>query len=510
VAIIHFIQKKQKMLENLVQVLQQDYAQRALLASAMVGIMCGLLGCFIVLRNMSLIGDALSHAILPGVVVAFMVVGYNVMGFFIGSVIAGLLAAVLITWIQRNVKTREDAVIGIVFTSMFATGVMGISWLTRQQGVHLDLKDFLFGNILGISNQDLWLTFLVMLFCIICIIAFYRYFFITTFGSVVANTLGISSSTIHYFLMLLLSFSVVASLQSVGVILVVAMLITPASAAYLLTQRLKIMLVISAGIGVFAAISGLLIAIIFETTPGPAMTLMATFAYLMAILFSPQKGLVSKWLKQYRMKQKVEAEDVLKQSIKLLEISALNLSNLKEKLQISNFKLKSILNRLQKEQMITISDNFITLTEKGHAKGYDLVRAHRLWETFLVNEMGLNTEQIHDDAEKFEHLLPDSLLQEVERKLGYPQLDPHGSPIPRKPAKDTTTLSLLKAGESAVINAYQFNQVIIKDLWELGLHPNLVFSILKIESGMFLIQIEEREVSLHLNVAEKVSVEKII
>lgn len=498
------------MLENLIQVLHQDYAQRALLASAMVGIMCGLLGCFIVLRNMSLIGDALSHAILPGVVVAFMLVGYNVMGFFIGSVIAGLLAAVLITWIQRNVKTREDAVIGIVFTSMFAMGVMGISWLTRQQGVHLDLKDFLFGNILGISNQDLWLTFLVMLFSIICIISFYRYFFITTFGSVVANTLGISSSTIHYFLMLLLSFSVVASLQSVGVILVVAMLITPASAAYLLTQRLKIMLIISASIGVFAAISGLFIAIIFETTPGPAMTLMATFAYLMAILFSPQKGLLSKWLKQYRMKQKVEAEDVLKQSVKLLEISSLNIKNLKEKLNISSFKLNAILNRLQNEQMITVSDNFITLTEKGQAKGYDLVRAHRLWETFLVNEMGLNTEQIHEDAEKYEHLLPDSLLQEVERKLGYPQLDPHGSPIPRKPAKDTTTLALLKVGEAAVVNAYQFNQMIIKDLWQLGIHPNLVFSVTKIAQEMVFILIEDKETCLPLSVAEKVSVEKII
>ncbi|MCL4153417.1 UNVERIFIED_CONTAM: hypothetical protein GTU68_045229, partial [Idotea baltica] len=259
----------------------------------MVGIMCGVLGCFIVLRNMSLIGDALSHAILPGVVAGFLVAGYSVIGFFTGSVLAGLLAAVLITWIQRNVKTQEDAAIGIVFTSMFAIGVMGISWLTRQEGVHLDLKDFLFGNVLGISDQDLWMTFMVLCFTLVCVVAFYRFFFITTFESVVAQTIGISVSTVHYFLMLLLSFAVVASLQSVGVILVVAMLITPASTAYLLTYRMNRMVIIAGIVGFFSTTIGLLLAIVFETTPGPAMTVTATVLYLLAVLFSPKKGLIN-------------------------------------------------------------------------------------------------------------------------------------------------------------------------------------------------------------------------
>lgn len=284
-------------MEQLFVILQEEYALRALAASAMVGIVCGVLGCFLVLRNMALVGDALSHAILPGVVVGFWIMGHNVIGLFTGSVIAGLIAAVLITWIQRNVKTKEDAAIGIVFTTMFAAGVVGISWITRQQGVHLDLKDFLFGNILGISDNDLILTFLVMIFTLFCIIALYRYFFITTFGSVVANTLGISGSTMHYFLMLLLSFAVVASLQSVGVILVVAMLITPASTAFLLTHSLKWMLVIATITGLVSAISGLLLAIVWQTTPGPVMTLCATFLYLLAVFFSPSKGLVIKYIR---------------------------------------------------------------------------------------------------------------------------------------------------------------------------------------------------------------------
>ena len=281
-------------------VLQEDYALRALAASAMVGILCGVLGCFLVLRNMALVGDALSHAILPGVVGGFWIMGHNVIGLFVGSVVAGLIAAVMITWIQRNVKTKEDAAIGIVFTAMFALGVVGISWITRQQGVHLDLKDFLFGNILGISDNDLILTLLVLVFTLICVITLYRYFFITTFGSVVANTLGISGSTMHYFLMLLLSFAVVASLQSVGVILVVAMLITPASTALLLTQRLKWMLVIAAVVGLVSAISGLILAIIWQTTPGPVMTLVATFLYILAVFFSPSKGIITNKIKKRR------------------------------------------------------------------------------------------------------------------------------------------------------------------------------------------------------------------
>jgi ABC-type Mn2+/Zn2+ transport system permease subunit len=125
-------------MENLFSILQQEWAIRALLASSMVGLMCGMLGCFIVLRNMALIGDALAHAILPGVVVAFVVVGYSTIGFFAGSVVAGLLSAAGITWIQHHVKTKNDAAIGIVFTSMFALGVIGISSVSRE-GVHLDL-----------------------------------------------------------------------------------------------------------------------------------------------------------------------------------------------------------------------------------------------------------------------------------------------------------------------------------------------------------------------------------
>ena len=146
---------------SLLDYLEQPYFQRALLAAVMAGIACALLGCFMVLRNMALIGDALSHAILPGVVVGFMIAGHSLLAFFVGSVGAGLLAAVLIAWLQNRGGARNDAAIGIVFSAMFALGVIGISTLTRREGVHLDMKDFLFGNVLGIGRDDLILAGLV-------------------------------------------------------------------------------------------------------------------------------------------------------------------------------------------------------------------------------------------------------------------------------------------------------------------------------------------------------------
>ncbi len=300
------------------------WAPRALMAATMVGVMCGVLGCFIVLRNMSLIGDALSHAVLPGVVFAFITVSiggtylfcdglspedcqehleqYYPIGYFIGSVIAALLAAIFITWIQKNVRTENDAAIGIVFTTMFSIGVIGISALSKNQGVHLDLKDMLFGNVLGVSDEDLAITSFVTVIVLGSVIVFYRQLFATTFQPVVAEVMGIRTTAVYYFLMLILSFAVVASMRMVGVILVVAMLISPAATALLLSDKLKRVILISGIMGLIASFIGVNLSIILDTTPGPAIVVTSTLFYLLAVFFSPSKGLLSKYLNKRRMK----------------------------------------------------------------------------------------------------------------------------------------------------------------------------------------------------------------
>jgi len=416
-----------------IQILTSEaWAIRALLASSMVGLMCGILGCFIVLRNMSLIGDALSHAVLPGVFFSFIIFGYSTIGFFLGSTIAGLLTAIIISWIQQNVETKSDAAIGIIFTAMFSIGVMGISWLNHSEGVHLDLKDFLFGTVLGISNEDIWLTFAICIYTIVCLIVFYRQLFITTFQFIIAETMGVSVKTIHYFLMLLLSFAIVASLRTVGVILVVAMLITPAATALLLSDRLSKVIVISGFIGILSAVLGLITSILFDTTPGPAMTICATVFYFSAVLLSPKNGLLFKFRQNIIEKHRVVREDILRQVIKKYPDASMGLSEIAERLELSASKIGRYARKMSQSHLLAIVNNEVTLTKAGVAKAEKLVRAHRLWETYQVKKMGLETSQIHAEADLIEHFLSEELLDEIDKELGYPTKDPHDSPIPSK------------------------------------------------------------------------------
>ncbi|RMF26790.1 MAG: hypothetical protein D6765_08425, partial [Bacteroidetes bacterium] len=455
---------------EVLELLQEPWAVRALVASSMVGIMCGLLGCFIVLRNMALIGDALSHAILPGVVVAFLLVGQaNAFGFFLGAVAAGLVCAVAITWIQQNVKTKNDAAIGIVFTAMFSLGVIGISKISRRPGVHLDLKDFLFGNVLGIHDQDLYLTIGVTLYVVLCIVVFYRYLFISTFQPVIAQTMGISVNAIHYFLMLLLSFAVVASLQTVGVILVVAMLITPAATALLLAKRLQMVLLLAALVGLLSAVVGLVASIQWDTAPGPAMAVVATVFYLLAALLAPEKGLVSKQLQKRRLQRRIQLEDALKQAFRLQEQGRLSAQTLAEKLDASSAKVNKTLQALRRKGWMHPRE--WSLTEGGMNEARRLVRAHRLWETYLAEKLGLDAELIHQDAEKYEHLLSEEMLDEVDQSLGFPAQDPHGSPIPVKPGEAPNPLSKLGVRERGRIAGRQPSEWVGSKLWQLGLLP---------------------------------------
>jgi len=418
-------------MEEFLHILSQPWAIRAMLVSSLVGIMCGTLGCFLVLRNMSLIGDALSHAILPGIYFSFVFFGYSTLGFFFGATVAGMLTAVGITWVQDHVKTKNDAAIGIIFTAMFSIGVIGISALSRT-GAHLDLKDFLFGNVLGISDSDIILTSIITVYTLISIVVFYRYLFVTTFQPTIATAMGFSTKTIHYFFMLLLSVAVVSSLGAVGVILVVAMLITPAATALLLSDNLKTVLVISGIVGLLSALVGFLLSVKFETTPGPAMTLVATSFYLLAVAFSPSKGLIFKHFQKARQRKKIIKEDILRQVIKANKEHQVTRKNLKERLGLKDSALTKGIQNLKSLGLLRVQDGAFVLSDQGRKKANDLVRAHRLWETYQVDKMGIDAVQIHDEADYLEHHLSEELLEEIAQDLGFPENDPHGSPIPPK------------------------------------------------------------------------------
>lgn len=272
------------------QVGNYPYLQQALIAAILVGIICGVIGCFIILRGMALMGDAISHAVLPGVVIAYIVGG----SFFIGAVIAGVLTALAIGYVSQNSKIKDDSAIGILFTAAFALGVV---LLTGLRGTQLDLWHILFGNVLAVSINDLWVTFGIGVFVLLMIVLFYRPLVLSTFDPTMAKAAGVPVKLIHYFLMLLLSLVTVASLQTVGIILVVAMLITPGATAYLLTDRLPVMLVLSSLFGVVSAVVGIYFSVIYDVASGASIVLVASIIFAIAFFFSPKHGLVIKMLR---------------------------------------------------------------------------------------------------------------------------------------------------------------------------------------------------------------------
>jgi ABC-type Mn2+/Zn2+ transport system permease subunit/Mn-dependent DtxR family transcriptional regulator len=492
---------------NLIDVFQESWAWRALLASGMVGLMCGVLGAFIVLRNMSLVGDALAHAILPGVVAAYVVVGYSALGFFVGAVVAGLITAVGITWVQHRGHTKNDAAIGIVFTAMFSLGVMGISYISRHDGVHLDLKDFLFGNVLGVADADLWLTALVTGYVLLSIAVFYRYFLVTTFQEVVAKTMGIDVKMVHYFLMLLLSFAVVASLQTVGVILVVAMLITPAATALLLTHRLERVLMIAGALGLLTAMLGLALAIVLETTPGPAMAVTATLIYVAAVIFAPRRGLLFKAWSRMTLSRRVAAEDMLKAAYRTLDANGkLDEAQWRAELKATGVDWRKNRSRLLRKGWLDPQSG--GLSEKGAAEAERLVRAHRLWETYLANKVGVDVAHIHDEAERYEHLLTEEMLDDVDAILGYPAVDPHGSPIPAKLGRPSRPLAELAPGQSGRLAPRQLSEHVTALLWQYELLPGAEIRVeSKTEDGEIAVEAAGRHIRIPAELARLISLD---
>jgi manganese transport system permease protein len=275
----------QQVMSFIDQVSRYQYLQNALIAAILVGIICGVIGCFIILRGMALMGDAISHAVLPGVVIAYMLGA----SFFVGAVITGVLTALGIGYISQNSRIKDDSAIGIMFTAMFAFGVVLNSSL---KGTSVDLWHILFGNVLAVSTTDLWVTFAMSIFVIVMIILFYRPLLLSTFDPTMAKATGLPVKFIHYMLMLLLSLVTVASLQAVGIILVVAMLITPGATAYLLTDRLSVMLVLSAVFGVISGVLGIYFSVIFDVSSGSTIVLIASLLFGLAFFFSPKQGII--------------------------------------------------------------------------------------------------------------------------------------------------------------------------------------------------------------------------
>ncbi len=432
----------------------------------LAGILCAvassLLGNFLVLRKMSLLGDAISHAVLPGLAAAFLITGSrNSLPMFLGAVVVGILTAVFTEWIRRFGQVDEGASMGVVFTSLFALGLI----IIVQAADHVDLDPgcVLYGAIeltpldkLAIGGFELPRVVVTLAVVLLLNLGFVWWFYkelvITSFDPGLADTTGFRSIWLHYGLMTLVAITAVASFESVGNILVVAMFVVPAATASLWTDRLPRMIFLSCVFATLSAILGHWGAIAVpgwfgykSTTTAGMMASMSGILFMLTLAFAPKDGLLSKTIRHQHLSWSIFGDDLLaylyrKEERKLS--GATKRQEIQEALLSGPWVTWLIVLWYEWRGRIAEVGDSIFLTEDGRQRAIALVRSHRLWEQYLVEQAGLPSDRIHGQAERLEHYTDRNVRAELERETEYPHTDPHGSPIPsegsdRMPSKQT-------------------------------------------------------------------------
>ncbi|MCC5643730.1 metal ABC transporter permease [Nostoc sp. CHAB 5824] len=273
------------MLQALIEPLQYGFMQRSLVIAILVGMLCAVVGSYLMVQRLALLGDAISHSVLPGLAIAFMV-GANI---YIGAFIAGVVSTMAIAWIRVRSPIKEDAAMGIVFSAFFALGITLITVIQKDNKI--DLNHFLFGNILGVTIDEVRDTAIIATIVLIVVLLLYKELLFYTFDPLGAQAAGLPVNRLNFGLMVLIALTIVASMKAVGVILVLSLLITPGATAYLLVKRLNHVMIVGAVIGVVSSISGMYLSYFYNLPSGPAIVLVVSGFFILALLFSPRYGI---------------------------------------------------------------------------------------------------------------------------------------------------------------------------------------------------------------------------
>lgn len=348
-------------------------------------------------------------------------------GIFWGALVVAVASGTAITYIERHSPVKLDAVMGIIFTATFALGLALIS-VTKPRGI--DLFHILFGNVLGVSGGDLALTVASGVTVLAVVLARFRAFHLWSFDPLMARAIGMRVGVMEYLLTGLLSATIVAALQAVGLILVIAMLITPGATALLLTTRLRTMMVVAAAVGMVAAVGGLYVSFYVDVASGPAIVLVATALFACALVFAPQRGLAARAVARRTAARRVVTEDLLKALFDADDPGAVTpLGDVGTWLRARSRNLRS-LRRLARHGLITLEADGARLTDAGQREALRMVRTHRLIERYAHDADGVPLPALHDVAERLEHEIDPAGVRDIDRLLGEPLVDPHGHPIP--------------------------------------------------------------------------------
>ncbi|MBO0349886.1 metal ABC transporter permease [Phormidium pseudopriestleyi FRX01] len=275
------------MLDGLIEPLQYSFMQRSLIVAILVGLICAVVGSYLMVQRLALLGDAIGHSVLPGLAIAYAI-GANI---FVGAFLAGVLSTVVIAWIRTRSPIKEDAAMGIVLSSFFALGITLITLIQKDQKI--DLNHFLFGNILAVTTEDVNTTALIAILTLAVVFLLYKELLFYTFDPLGAQAAGLPVNLLNFGLMVLIALTVVASMKAVGVVLVLSLLIAPGATAYLLVPRLHQVMIVGALIGIVSSVSGMYLSFYQNIPSGPAIVLVVSGFFLLALLLSPSHGILT-------------------------------------------------------------------------------------------------------------------------------------------------------------------------------------------------------------------------
>lgn len=419
-------------------IMQDTNVRNVTLGTMLLGASAALIGCFSYLRKQALVGDAIAHAILPGICFGFMLSGTkNPIALILGAMLSGWLSILAIDFIAKHSKLKPDTAIGIVLSVFFGFGVLMLTNIQQSgNAAQAGLDKFLFGKAASMTLVDVYTFGGIALLLLLLVMLCYKGFKILAFNPDYANVLGLPTKTLSFLLATATVLSVAVGIQAVGVVLMAALLITPAAAARFWTNKLKTMLVLAAIMGAIAGWIGCLVSFIAPAMPtGPWVVISLTIMVGVAMLLSPTNGIYGKWIKASNNKQLIAHENVLKLFYQLGEkedsfFKRRGLLTLKQHRALKTSTLKKGLTILSQKKWVVKEEGSYQLTNAGLIEAKRIVRLHRLWELFLNKRLGLAPDHVHPDAEVIEHLITPELEEILLKELGDPQVDPHNQQIP--------------------------------------------------------------------------------
>jgi manganese/zinc/iron transport system permease protein len=391
-----------------------------------------LVGCFTFLQKKALVGDAIAHAVLPGLCLGFILSGSkNPLYLVAGAFATGWLSVVGLDAITRYSKLKEDTATGLVLSVFFGIGIFLLTMVQNSgNAAQAGLNNFLFGKAASLLPEDILVFGLIALLMLASVLLFYKELKLVTFDPAFAQAAGLPVKRLKLLVTTLTVLAVVVGIQAVGVVLMAAMLITPAAAARFWTNRLSVMLLLAAAFGIFSGFIGTWISLLAPAMPtGPWMVVVLSTIAIFSFFMAPGKGIMHRMLRQRQFSRKIGDENLLEDEHPVAE-SGFSLEQLLQQSSLPEGQMRQILKRLKRQGYLQRQKDRYRLTGAGLRRGQRVVKLHRLWEVYLTQYMMLPSDHVHDDADSIEHILTPELEKRLEEKLNYPELDPHQSKIP--------------------------------------------------------------------------------